>query len=154
VACVHRVAHHRDTDDLLWLFDVHLLARAFASHERDAFTQLASARRMRAVCARTLSLAQAAFGGLDVEWVAALSAVGSNGEPSAALLRGGLRQVDILKADLTATPRWPDRLQLLREHLFPRAAFMYERYGRRRRLALPLLYLHRIVTGLPKWFRR
>jgi hypothetical protein len=154
VACVHRVAHHDDTNDLLWLFDVHLLARAFAWHERDSFTDLASARRMRAVCAKTLRLAQAAFGSLDAAWIAALSAPGSDGEPSAAFLGGGLRQVDILRANLTATPLWPDRLQLVREHLFPRAAFMYERYDTRRRLALPWLYARRIVTGLPKWFRR
>lgn len=154
VACVHRVAHHGDTNDLLWLFDVHLLARAFTPFERDAFTALASARRMRAVCARTLSLAFEAFGGLDVDWIAALSAPGAFSEPSAAFLGGGLRPVDILRADLAATPGWRTRLALLREHLFPRAAFMYERYGTRTRLALPWLYLHRIVTGLPKWFRR
>jgi Uncharacterised nucleotidyltransferase len=154
LACVHRVAHHGDADDLLWLYDVHLLARAFTSHQRDAFAALASARRMRAVCARTLSLALEAFGGVDVGWIAALSAPGCAAEPSAAFLGGGLRQVDILKADLAATPGWRSRLILLREHLFPRAAFMYERYGTRTRLALPWLYLHRAVTGLPKWFRR
>ena len=31
---------------------------------------------------------------------------------------------------------------------------MYERYGVNARLALPWLYLHRIIRGLPKWFRR
>jgi hypothetical protein len=154
VACVHRVAHHGDSTDLLWLFDAHLLARAFTPHERDAFTDLASARRMRAVCARTLRLAQEAFEGLDAGWIAALSVPGASSEPSAAFLGGGLRQVDILRSDLAATPAWRTRVELLREHLFPRAAFMYERYGIRARLALPWLYAHRIVTGLPKWFRR
>jgi putative nucleotidyltransferase-like protein len=154
IACVHRVAHHADTDNLLWLFDVHLLARRFTPHERDAFTALASTRRMRAVSARTLSLAQEAFGGLDVEWIAALSDPDAWSEPSAAFLGGGLRQVDILRADFAATPGWKTRLELLREHLFPRATFIYERYGVRTRFALPWLYLHRIVTGLPKWFRR
>lgn len=154
VACVHRVAHHGDTNDLLWLFDVHLLARAFSPHERDSFTRLASARRVRAVCGKTLRLAQAAFGRLDVEWIASLSDAGGAIEPSAAFLGGRLRQVDILRADLVATPRWQARLQLLREHLFPSATFMYERYGTGLRLALPFLYLHRIIRGLPKWFRR
>ena len=154
LACVHRVAHHGDTDNLLWLFDVYLLARGFTAHERDAFAALASARRMRAVSATTLSRAQEAFGGLDVQWIAALSAPGAGIEPSAAFLGGGLRQVDILRSDLAATPAWQDRLELLREHLFPRAAFMYERYGVRARTALPWLYLRRIVSGVPKWFRR
>jgi hypothetical protein len=154
VACVHRVAHHGDTDDLLWLFDVYLLARAFTSRERDEFTALASERRMRAVCAKALTLADELFGGVDAEWMTALSAPASVSEPSAAFLGGGLRQVDILKSDLAATEGWRSRATLLREHLFPSAAFMYERYGRRAKLALPGLYMHRIVTGLPKWFRR
>src|SRR5947207_15452510 len=128
VACVHRVAHHGDTDNLLWLFDVHLLARGFTPRERDAFTALASARRMRAVSARTLSLAEEAFGGLDVEWIAALSVPDGSSEPSAAFLGGGLRRVDILRSDLAATQEWRTLLALLPEHLFPRPAFMYERY--------------------------
>lgn len=154
VACVHRVAHHADTSDLLWLYDVHLLARAFTPHERDAFTALASARRMRAICARTLSLAMEAFGGLDVVWIEALSAPGASSEPSAAFLGGGLRQVDILKADLAATPGWPARLQLLREHLFPAADYMRQRYPRWPAALLPLAYVHRIVRGAPRWWRR
>jgi hypothetical protein len=64
-----------------------------------------------------------------------------------------MRRVDVLTADLAATARWRDRVRLLREHLFPAAAFMYERYGTHRRAALPILYAHRIVSGAPKWFR-
>jgi hypothetical protein len=154
VACVHRVAHHGDANDLLWLFDVHLLARAFTPRERDAFTALASARRMRAVCARTLSLALEAFDGLDVEWIAALSAPGAFNEPSAAFLGGGLRQVDILRADLAATPHWYQRVRLLREHLFPAAAYMRQRYPRWPAALLALAYVHRVLRGAPRWFRR
>ena len=154
LASVHRVAHHGDTQNLLWLYDVHLLARGLTAAERHAFGALASSRRMRAVCARTLTLAQAAFGGLDAAWIETLAPADGVDEPSAAFVGGGFRQVDILKADLAATPRWGARVQLLREHLFPRADFMYARYGTRLKPALPVLYLHRLVTGVPKWFRR
>jgi len=154
IACVHRVAHHADTNDLLWLFDVHLLARAFSPAGRESFTALATARQMRAVCARTLGLAQEAFGGLDDTWIASMSASDGTSEPAAGFLGGGLRPVDILRADLAATRGWGTRVALLREHLFPPAAFMSRRYGVHTRFALPWLYVHRIVTGLPKWFRR
>ena len=154
IACVHRVAHHSDTNCLLWLFDVHLIARAFSPHECESFIRLASARRVRAVCARTLDLAQTAFGGIDADWIASLRNASDAVEPSAAFLGGGLRQVDMLRADLIATRRFSARLQLLQEHLFPSPAYMYARYRTRQRLALPFLYLHRIVSGLPKWFRR
>ncbi|MGB7218037.1 MAG: nucleotidyltransferase family protein [Vicinamibacterales bacterium] len=154
VACVHRVAHHGDTPNLLWLFDVHLLASKLSQHQRAAFRDLASARKVRAVCGRSLHLAQEAFGGIDVDWIASLAEPSGAVESTAAFLGGHLRPVDILKSDLAATRSWRARLQLLAEHLFPSSAFMYERYGTRLKLALPFLYLHRAVRGMPKWFRR
>jgi hypothetical protein len=154
IACVHRVAHHGDTDRLLWLFDVHLLADGLSPREQESFTALAATRRLRAVCVKTLRLAQVAFCGRDVAWPT-LPDTSSTVEPTTAFLRsGGLRQIDLLKADLTATPLFRTRLQLLREHLFPSSSFMYARYRTRLKLALPWLYLHRIVSGAPRWFRR
>lgn len=153
LACIHRVAHHIDSTDLLWLYDIALLARACTARERAQFVRLASERRMRAVCARNLELAAEAFGGIGAEWLGAL-APSSAAEPSAAFLASGLAQIDVLRADLAATPGWHRRVQLIGEHLFPRPAFMYERYRTRQPLALPFLYLHRVVTGWPKWFRR
>ena len=154
IACAHRVAHHGDTDQLLWLFDIHLLARSLTFAERDQFTKLVTARRLRAVAAKGLASAAAAFGGIDTLWVAAIEAASTTVEPSAAFVGGAMRRVDVLTADLAATTRWRDRIRLLREHLFPGAAFMYERYGTHRAAVLPLLYAHRIVSGAPKWFRR
>lgn len=154
VACTHRVAHHADSDAPLWLFDIHLLARGCGAAERAVLVDLAYARRMRAVCARGLQLADAAFGGIDAGWIGELAAAGGDVEPSAAFLGGGMRPVDILRANLAATPRWRGRVQLLREHVFPSSTFMYERYRMRRPIALPFLYLHRLLSGLPKWFRR
>lgn len=154
IACAHRVAHHGDTDQLLWLFDIHLLARSLTVAERDQFTALVTARRLRAVAAKGLASAAAAFGGIDTHWIAVLQAAPAMVEPSAAFVGGPMRRVDVLTADLAATARWRDRIRLLREHLFPAAAFMYERYGTHRAAALPILYAHRIVSGAPKWFRR
>jgi hypothetical protein len=154
IACAHRVAHHGDTDQLLWLFDIHLLARSLTSAERDQFTVLVTARRLRAVAAKGLATAAAAFGGMDAHWIAGLQTPPATAEPSAAFIGGPMRRVDVLTADLAATVRWRDRVRLLREHLFPAAAFMYERYGTHNAAALPILYAHRIVCGAPKWFRR
>jgi Uncharacterised nucleotidyltransferase len=152
IACVHRVAHHGNTDALLWLLDVSLLARSLEPHERDCFAELAGARGIRAVCRSTLVLADAAFGGIDADWLASLPT--EKVEPTAAFLRGPMRQLDILKQDLLASPRFWQRLQIVGEHLFPSPSFMYTRYGTRRKFKLPFLYAHRIVTGMPKWFRR
>jgi hypothetical protein len=152
IACVHRVAHHANTDSLLWLLDVSLLARSLERHEWDRFAELAAARRIRAVCRSTLMLADAAFGGIDADCLASLAT--ETVEPTAAFLQSPMRQIDILKQDLLASSRLWQRLQIVGEHLFPSSSFMYKRYGTRRKFKLPFLYAHRIVTGMPKWFRR
>jgi hypothetical protein len=153
VACVHRVAHHGDSSNLLWLYDVHLLGRALTSNERNTFIELAGSRRVRAVCASTLQFAQAALGGLDEDWIARVSNTSASSEPSAAFLGGGLRQADILKADLAATA-WPARFQLLREHVLPSASYMRRRYPDWPAALLPVAYFVRIVRGAPRWLRR
>ena len=153
IACVHRIAHHSDTPNLLWLYDVHLIAKALTPEDREAFVALASARRMRAVCARTLTLAQDAFGGIDSDVLGALSSGDRSVEPSAAFVGGRLRQFDILKADLAATA-WTSRLRLLREHLFPAASYMRQRFPRWPVVLLPVAYVCRIVAGAPRWLRR
>jgi putative nucleotidyltransferase-like protein len=152
IACVHLVAHHGNTDSLLWLLDVSLLARSLKPRERDCFVELAAARGIRAVCRNTLLLADATFGGIDADWLTSLRT--ERVEPTAVFLLGPMRQIDILKEDLRASPRLWQRLQIVGEHLFPSSSFMYERYRTRRKFKLPFLYAHRIVTGMPKWFRR
>nr|UXE44937.1 hypothetical protein Hi04_10k_c3996_00012 [uncultured bacterium] len=152
VACVHRVAHHADTTYLLWLYDVQLLSRSLTAVDREAFVALASAKRVQAVCERTLTLAQDAFGGLDVGWIDSL-APGAVEEPTSQFVGGGLRQVDILASDFGATA-WGSKMQLLRAHLFPPPSYMRERYPGWPALLLPLAYARRIVAGAPRWLRR
>jgi hypothetical protein len=153
IACVHRVAHHGDTSNLLWLYDVHLLARALTPADGEAFAALAVERRMRAVCVRTLTLAQNAFGTIDEEWAHSLASEDATYEPSAAFVGGGMRRADILKSDLAATA-WTNRFQLLREHLFPPQSYMRYRYPHCPVLLLPFAYASRIVAGAPRWLRR
>ncbi|HUK33452.1 MAG TPA: nucleotidyltransferase family protein [Vicinamibacterales bacterium] len=153
IACVHRVAHHGDTAQLLWLFDIHLLARGLTPVERESFAALVTSRRMRSVCVRSLTLAQEAFGGVDEQWIASLCSPEAADEPTAAFVGGGLRQADILKSDLAATA-WTSKISLLKEHLFPPASYMRQRYPRWPALLLPLAYARRIVSGAPRWLRR
>ena len=154
IACIHRVAHHDDTRHLLWLFDVHLLARSLAFRQCEAFTALATTTRMRAVCASTLRLSQEAFGGLDGEWISRLSREDGVHEPSRAFVGGGWRRAEILLSDVTATPGWTGRLLLLREHLLPRLSYMRARYPAWPAAFLPAAYVHRVLCGLPRWLRR
>ena len=152
VACIHRVAHHQDAIDLLWLWDIHLLASRLSAEERVQLLGLAARASMRAVCARGLELASAQFRTEGAaELIAALRA--ERPEPSARFL-GGLRLVDLVRTDLRALEGWRARVTLVGEHLFPSAAYMQSAYPRCPAAVLPLAYVHRIVRGAPKWFRR
>jgi hypothetical protein len=72
-------------------------------------------------------------------------------EPSIAYLRPNRQWRDELISNVRGLPRWSDRLRLLREVAFPGPAYMLKAYG----LApsslgaalLPVLYLHRLVSG-------
>jgi hypothetical protein len=155
VACLHRVAHHQDMVDLLWLWDIHLLASRLSDEERARFSGLAARASMRAVCTRGLELASVRFRTpRAADLIAALRPMpGQRPEPSARFL-GGLRQVDVLRSDLAALGGWRQGLALVAEHLFPPAAYIRSIYPRYPAAALPLAYLLRIVRGAPKWFRR
>jgi len=152
IACVHRVAHHRDSANLLWLYDVALLADSLDERERTVFAALAAERHVRAICAASLRRAADAFGGAAGDLARRVApADDAPAEPSATLLSTGLRLVDLLAVDIRSLDSWSKRVQLVREHVFPSRAYMRARYGAGRPLAW--LYLQRIAGGAPRWFR-
>ena len=155
LACIHPIAHHPNSDDLLWLWDVHLLASAMDEADRAVFVDLASRSAARAVCAYSLTAAHAAF---HTPAAAPLidrvrPGAGDAAEASAGFLTRRLSQADILRSDL-ASLGWRRGAALLREHLFPSAEYMRASYARWPTALLPAAYLHRIVSGAPKWLRR
>jgi len=156
VACTHRVAHHYDHDILLFLCDIHLLARRLGPSGWARVSAMATAKRIRQVTLRGLTLAATLLGTPVPDGVrAVLAGFGgcvSSEEPSSAYLETGLRRVDILRADLRALG-WRNRLKLLREHLLPAPAYVLRSYGQTRRELLPFLYLIRIARGASGWFR-
>jgi hypothetical protein len=151
LACVHRVAHHDDGPDLIWLYDVHLLAGSLTDAQWREFAGAAVAKRIAAVCSRGLQLAAQHFGTAMPIEVAKLADV--RGEPSSAFLRRDIRRVDRLRSDLAALGGTRLRVRLIRELLFPPPIYMREAYRGRSRGWLPFLYLHRALTGAPSWFR-
>lgn len=156
LACLHRVAHHADAIELLWLWDIHLLTERLTPDDREQFVALACRTDMTAICARGLQLAHDCFGTPhSAEIAASLQAARESSapqEPSATFL-GGTRLVTILESDLS-TLRWRDRLQLIGAHLFPSHAYMRARYPRCPPVLLPFAYVSRIARGAPKWLKR
>ena len=153
VACIHRVAHHNDAETLADLYDLALLARGLAADGWQRLVTLASAVRIRRVCARGLTLAADLFDVRVPDQVRHALAEGGEAEATSAYLGGRLRRIDLLRSDLQALGGWRARLTLLREHVLPAPAYILDYYGRRQPLLLPALYLHRILRGAGDWFR-
>lgn len=153
LACLHRVAHHRDRVELLWLWDIHLLASRLPPEEFARFSERAVRARVAQVCARSLDLARECFGTvIPADTRQTLAA--ASGEPSAAFLGEGLGPLDVARSDLAALRGWRVRAGLVREHLVPPASYMRQRYPRWPAALLPIAYVHRIVKGAPRWLRR
>ena len=154
LSCVHRVAHHQDRVNLLWLWDIHLVSSRLSAGEWSRFLETAAASRVLGVCVRGLTLAHEWFGTPIPEAARRVPPGATSDEPAAAFLREGLRQVDVARADLAALTSWRQRVALVREHLCPPIAYMRARYARWPQYLLPLAYVYRVVSGAPRWFVR
>ena len=153
LACVHRAAHHYDSDTLVWLYDIHLLMGALDADGIARFVSLAERTGVRRICLRALQLSHDRFGTeISTATRAALEAAPAD-EPSTMFLRPEIRKVDVLLDDVRALPGWRPRLTLLREHLFPDAAYMRRTYAVGSPAPTSWLYVRRIVRGASKWFR-
>jgi len=157
LACIHRAGHafepvhdegiaRRGSDRLIWLHDIHLLVSRMSDAQFDAFSGLASEKRIRAVCLDALQQSRKCFGTTIPPRV--LEALGRPGaaEPSARLLAGGRgnRYVN----DFLALDRWSDRVKWLGELAFPDPAYMRWKYPDAPSAWLPVLYLRRGLAAL------
>lgn len=154
LACTHRVAHHHDSDRLIWLYDIDLLARAMTANDWQRFVDLAADRKMVAVCRHSLEQATKWFltDVPDHVWKDPRFQAAAD-ERSAGYLRPR-RHVSVIASDVRALPTWGARWRLLQEHFFPPAAYMRNVYAPASRSPLVFLYAYRLWRGARKWLAR
>jgi hypothetical protein len=153
LACVHRMAHHLDSDRLIWLYDIHIVGQRLTPDEWTAFAALAADRQVVAVCRRSLERARDQFSTEVPSAVWEHPRWRSAGkEPSAGYL-APRRRVDAVADDLRALSTWTARWRLAREHLFPPSSYMRDVYAPASRAPLAYLYVRRLVLGARKWLR-
>jgi len=175
-ACVHRVAHHHDSDRLIWLADIHLLRERMRGgqallpvprsdrqeclsstagpDDEGAFWHLAAERGVVGVCLRSIERAQEWFGGPPHRAAEFLDAATlARDEPTRTYL-DRRRRGALFLADLGALPGWRARARRFRQLAFPPPAFMRERFHTHSSLALPWLYAYRAARGVARLFRR
>jgi len=149
-ASVHRAAHHFDTDHLLLLYDIVLLARGLTDAGWQEFCREAQARRLRAVCRRALGLATELFE-LNVPKGVDAALEMCDDEASAVFVIATMTRLRLLRSDLRALPTWRDRIALLYEHVLPSADYMRQSADDRARQMVPVMYVERLVRGLNAW---
>lgn len=155
LACIHRVAHHHDSERLVWLCDIDLLRARMSPDEHARFWRYASDRRVAGVCARSIALAEEWLGREPAhraeEYLSAEEL--ARREPSRRFLDRRITYGGVTLANLRALP-WRARIQRLRQLAFPPAAFMQQSFPARSRAALPWLYVYRGARGVARLFRR
>ncbi len=153
VACIHRVAHHADAIELRWLYEIHLLVHRLDAAGRERFAALAASAGARAVCVRSLELAQDLFG-TDASAMIGSLREGVTREASAGFVAGNRTVAAVVASDLAHASGWRARWRVVREHLFPGFGYMRARYPGWPPPLLPLAYAYRALAGAPAWFRR
>lgn len=155
MACIHRVAHHHDSDRLIWLVDIDLLRQRLSRQEHERFWRLASEGRVVGVCARSIEVADAWLSrtphDLADEFLSPDEL--TRDEPSRAFLDRDITHGGVLAASLRALP-WRARIERLRQVAFPPAAFMRQRFGARHAVTLPWWYFYRGLRGVTRLFRK
>ena len=152
-ACMHRIAHAADNnaDRLIWLYDIHLLAQSLSPIDWQLFSSLARKKQICTACLEGLQVSVQYFGSSIPEKVLIELADSAPMEYLSQSKMASRGKKDL--ANLQALDSWQDRIQLIREHLFPSPSYMFEKYHTNNRLILPWLYLVRICKGIPKLFR-
>jgi hypothetical protein len=150
LACIHRAAHHQDTRDLLWLFDIHLLASGLTDVEWPDVLSTARRAAVASLCGRGLALAVERFGTPVPAFAVAGLERDGGAEPSAVFLDTALTWTGRLRSDLAALG-FADRVRLLTETLLPPPSYMRAVHGPGG--FLPWLYLRRAVAGSARWLR-
>jgi hypothetical protein len=152
-ACMHRLSHSGDStaDRLIWLYDILLLARSLSTEEWDQLSDLACSKQIPAT---TLDGLQAAIDTFAAAIPNHIITDLKNSSHTEQFDTAGWRYRGRTDwANIQALDNWGDRLLLIKEHLFPAPEYMYAKYRTNNYLLLPLLYLTRIIQGLPKLFK-
>jgi hypothetical protein len=154
-ACLHRLAHG-DEENLIWLYDIHLLVQSISAAEFEGFAQAALDKRLGRASRDAIAKAQLRFhtdvpcGALDdhfyPEKLAEEARLGIGLSPG--------RRIRNLLADIRGLGSARESLSWLREHVFPPPGYMRERYGASSAVWLPALYIRRGLKGVASLLKR
>jgi hypothetical protein len=155
IACMHRSVHaaipihvdgrpQRMSERLVWLWDIHLLARELDACGWQQLTAFAAEKGLSGCCYDGLCRARDHFGTEIPDAVIEKLTVG--GEKTYRYLQaGGTRR---LWMDLMAVDGPAHKVRFVRELVFPTRTYVRQKYSGARWRWLPLLYLRHAIDGI------
>lgn len=160
LACMHRLGHrqapyyvdgvaHFDSDRLIWLYDIDLLARSMSVGQWRQFISAVVSKQLQLICLDGLKASRRVFGTSIPDCVEESFVQPPRGE----VLTVSRFQVPRWRWELSevwALPTWHERFKLLREHLLPAPAYLSGKYDLKHPWWLPLFYVHRAFAGIWK----
>ncbi|HEV7764384.1 MAG TPA: nucleotidyltransferase family protein [Thermoanaerobaculia bacterium] len=155
MACIHRVAHHHDSDRLIWLVDIAMLRERMSREEHALFWRRAAEGRVVAVCTRSIAITDDWLSrpphDLAQEFLSHEEL--TRDEPSRVFLDREITRGEVMMSGLRALP-WRAKVERLWQLAFPPAEFVQSSFGSRSRLLLPWLYVYRALRGIARLFRK
>jgi hypothetical protein len=155
LACIHRVAHHHDSDRLIWLVDIALLRERMSREEHRLFWRMASDAKVVAICERSIEATDQWLSRASHDRAADhLSADElEREEPSRVFLDRDITHGGVMVANFRALS-WRARMHRLWQLAFPPRDFVRQTFGARSKAPLPLLYVYRGARGVARLFRK
>ena len=160
LACMHRLTHRQapyyvdgvayyDSDRLIWLYDIHLLARAMTVNQWERVIEVAAEKGLQEICLDGLQAAADSLGSIvPADVMGRLSLRGSRRVKAVASFNVAPWRWEL--TGLCASRSWRAALKLLAEQLFPPGSYMSAKYRIANRKLLPFYYFRRAVEGICK----
>ena len=119
-ACIHRIAHGRNTqrNRLIWLYDIHLVFEAMDELEKSDFLAAARQKEVATLCADALEVCHATLGTAVPDGYIKEMKEGSEKEPSAKLI--GSSKLRWAWEDMQSLGSLSEKIAFARELLFDR----------------------------------
>ena len=148
LACLHRAAEGSfgDNEQLLWLYDIHLLLSEITEDEYKVFIEQVRKKQIRTICHDALEQSEKLFGTEVPAWVKAALSEKSPSEVTARLLEPGAPRYKL--SDLTRVTGMKNKWRGIREALFPPPSYILRLEKSHKKIFLPLFYTRRIWQGL------
>ncbi len=143
-SCIHQSLHRRQR--LIWLYDIHLLLELMSARKFQLFLEEATERDVMEVCAKAIRVTDRFIGSDHIHRLPA-----ERREPKVSTVEH-LSTVDFTEMDLKDLSLY-NRFRLLCAYLFPSPGYIMRKYRASNRIMLPLLYLHRIYSGIKRWLQ-